>query len=254
MVGDTPNLAARLQALAEPGSVVVAEATQGWSPDCSQRPILANASSKALRLQCACWRIIGETAAESRFEARHAVLDAFGRPAERTRLPGRALASRNIGRRPGRPALRRGGHRQVPPVGSTCRAARAEPHADTALFLLAPSHEQRTPSPHRAIWKGQRDSSATTTRTRRFDKLEALLSRIGAEHGETLPLLATLLSIDATGRYRPPKLPAPALRARTLAALTRLVEAPANKHSSACARRGRPLDRPDDGGMAGNAR
>ena len=36
-----------------------------------------------------------------------------------------------------------------------------------------------------------------------------------------------LLSIDPAGRYQPPRLPAPALRARTLGALIRLVEASA---------------------------
>ena len=61
----------------------------------------------------------------------------------------------------------------------------------------------------------------------RLDRLEALLGRSGADIGETLPLLATLLSIDAPGRYATPNLPAQALRARTLAALAQLVEAPA---------------------------
>ena len=41
-----------------------------------------------------------------------------------TRLPARALASRNIGTGPSRAAHRRGRHRQVAPDGGTCRAAR----------------------------------------------------------------------------------------------------------------------------------
>jgi class 3 adenylate cyclase len=35
VVGDTPNLAARLQALAEPGTVIIADATQDCSQGCS---------------------------------------------------------------------------------------------------------------------------------------------------------------------------------------------------------------------------
>jgi class 3 adenylate cyclase len=35
IVGDTPNLAARLQAMAEPGSVLIADSTHRWCNRCS---------------------------------------------------------------------------------------------------------------------------------------------------------------------------------------------------------------------------
>ena len=44
VVGDTPNLAARLQALAEPGAVVIADATQRLVAGLFMRPISASAS------------------------------------------------------------------------------------------------------------------------------------------------------------------------------------------------------------------
>ena len=42
VVGETPNLAARLQALAAPGSVVIAEGTAPCSAGCSAAPTSAH--------------------------------------------------------------------------------------------------------------------------------------------------------------------------------------------------------------------
>jgi class 3 adenylate cyclase len=49
VVGETPNLAARLQALAEPDSVVIADNTQGWSAACSSIRASVRSSSKGCR-------------------------------------------------------------------------------------------------------------------------------------------------------------------------------------------------------------
>src|SRR4029450_848688 len=58
VVGKTPNLAARLQGLAEPGMVVADEATRRLTGALTARPPPARA-----------WRALGEGAVESRFEA-----------------------------------------------------------------------------------------------------------------------------------------------------------------------------------------
>ena len=47
VVGETPNLAARLQALAEPNTVVIAEGTRIYSASCSDWRTSAPRSSKA---------------------------------------------------------------------------------------------------------------------------------------------------------------------------------------------------------------
>ncbi|RWC46479.1 MAG: adenylate/guanylate cyclase domain-containing protein [Mesorhizobium sp.] len=226
VVGDTPNLAARLQAVAEPDSIVVAEATQRLVAGLFTATDLGERELKGFTAPVRCWRIVGETAAESRFEARHAVLTPLvGRHEELAFLAERwhratsgqgqvllLTGEAGIGKSRLLAALAAqvaAGPRSV--LRYFCSAH----YTNSALHPLI-SHLERA-----AGFVG--DDNADT----RFDKLTTLLTGIGAEAGEALPLLATLLSIDASGRYRPPKLPAPALRVRTLAALTRLVEASA---------------------------
>ncbi|MER8849575.1 adenylate/guanylate cyclase domain-containing protein [Mesorhizobium australicum] len=74
VVGDTPNLAARLQALAEPGSVVVADGTQRLVAGLFDMVDLGHRELKGFAKPFRSWRIVSETAAESRFEARQDIV------------------------------------------------------------------------------------------------------------------------------------------------------------------------------------
>jgi class 3 adenylate cyclase len=69
--GDTPNLAARLQALAAPGSVVISQATRrlvGWFFELTD---LGPQLLKGFTEPLGAWRVDGQGCAEGRFEARH---------------------------------------------------------------------------------------------------------------------------------------------------------------------------------------
>jgi class 3 adenylate cyclase len=69
VVGKTPNLAARLQALAEPGAVLLDQATRrltGALFDCAD---LGEAKLKGVPHPVRIWRALAEGAVESRFEA-----------------------------------------------------------------------------------------------------------------------------------------------------------------------------------------
>ncbi|UQD96026.1 adenylate/guanylate cyclase domain-containing protein [Bradyrhizobium japonicum] len=72
VVGEAPNLAARLQALAEPKTVVIASETRrlvGELFDCEElAPMLAKGFAEPIQA----WRVLRESAVESRFEAFHA--------------------------------------------------------------------------------------------------------------------------------------------------------------------------------------
>jgi class 3 adenylate cyclase len=71
VVGETPNLAARLQELATPGAVVVAESTRQLLGALFEMSDLGAHALKGLAAQVAAWRVIGASRAETRFEAAH---------------------------------------------------------------------------------------------------------------------------------------------------------------------------------------
>jgi hypothetical protein len=71
VVGETPNLAARLQALAEPGSVVISEATRRLVGGLFALTDLGPIQVKGFAEPLAAFRVEGEGRADGRFEALH---------------------------------------------------------------------------------------------------------------------------------------------------------------------------------------
>jgi class 3 adenylate cyclase len=100
VVGETPNLAARLQALAEPGTVVIAASTQRLTGALFEYRDLGAVSLKGFAENVRAW--LGTGPAESRFEAlRATTMPLVGRDGEID------LLLRRSGQRPPRlvPAL-----------------------------------------------------------------------------------------------------------------------------------------------------
>nr|WP_050898894.1 adenylate/guanylate cyclase domain-containing protein [Mesorhizobium alhagi] len=71
IAGETPNLAARLQELAEAGAVVIADTTRRLVGDLFESSSLGPSSIKGFAEAVHAWRVIGEGNTESRFEALH---------------------------------------------------------------------------------------------------------------------------------------------------------------------------------------
>ncbi|HZA66606.1 MAG TPA: adenylate/guanylate cyclase domain-containing protein, partial [Geminicoccaceae bacterium] len=71
VVGETPNLAARLQALAAPGSVVISQATRRLVGGLFELTDLGPRRLKGFAEPLSAWRVEGEGRAEGRFEALH---------------------------------------------------------------------------------------------------------------------------------------------------------------------------------------
>ena len=69
VVGETPNLAARLQALAEPGAVVIAAATRRLLDNLFRLRALGRQSVKGLAEPVEAWAVEAAATAEGRFEA-----------------------------------------------------------------------------------------------------------------------------------------------------------------------------------------
>jgi class 3 adenylate cyclase len=73
MVGETPNLAARLQGIAEPNMVVVAESTRRLLGSFFQLDDLGMRSLKGIAGPVQAWAVLQASSVASRFEALHAV-------------------------------------------------------------------------------------------------------------------------------------------------------------------------------------
>src|SRR5687767_11039379 len=72
VVGETPNLAARLQALAEPGTIVISELTYRLVGSLFEVTRIRPRRLPGFDTPISAFRVIGEGRAESRFEALHA--------------------------------------------------------------------------------------------------------------------------------------------------------------------------------------
>src|SRR5262249_25009359 len=84
VVGETPNLAARLQALAEPGMVIVAASTRRLLGDRFHLRDLGQHEVKGIAVPVAAWAVGGGADSESRFEAvrKAGLTDLIGREDE----------------------------------------------------------------------------------------------------------------------------------------------------------------------------
>ena len=69
VVGETPNLAARLQALAAPGTLVIAESTRRQIGDLFEIEDLGLQALAGFAEPQRAWRVVGESGVVSRFEA-----------------------------------------------------------------------------------------------------------------------------------------------------------------------------------------
>jgi hypothetical protein len=84
IIGETPNLAARLQAFAEPNSVVIAESTRKLVGNLFELEDLGAQNLKGISGPKRAWVALRPSSAESRFEAFHSsgVTELVGRDEE----------------------------------------------------------------------------------------------------------------------------------------------------------------------------
>jgi class 3 adenylate cyclase/predicted ATPase len=219
VVGETPNLAAHLQTLAEPGTIVLAASTRRLLGDLFRLRDLGRHEVKGIAEPLAAWAVEGVSASESRFEAVRAarLTDFIGREDELDFLLER---QRLAWKGEGQIVLISG----EPGIGkSRLAAALAEriagaPHT-RLRYQCSHYHTNSALRPFIAQLERAAGFKADDTSEQRLDKLEALLAMSASRIAGVAPLFAALLSIPFGQRYPPLALSPTQQRRRTLAAL-----------------------------------
>ena len=216
VIGETPNLAARLQALAAPGSVVIGQATRKLVGALFELVDLGPRRLKGFTTPIAVWQVAGEGRAEGRFEALHG---------ERlTPLVGR---EHELGILLERWAWARDGDGQVvllagePGIGkSRLTQALYQRLAGESFVRLryycSPYYVNSAFYPiidqlERAAGFRPEDTAET-----KLDKVETLFAKPSEDSADLVPLIANLLSIPTSSAFPPAKWSPTAQKMKTM--------------------------------------
>jgi class 3 adenylate cyclase/predicted ATPase len=223
VVGETPNLAARLQALAEPDAVVIAAGTRRLVGDLFEYRDLGAIEVKGIAAPVTAWQVLRPSAVASRFEALRgsALSPLIGRDEEidlLLRRWGRAKAGDGqVVLVSGEPGL---GKSRI--TAALAERLRAEPYLRLRYFC-APYHQDSALYPFIEQLGRASGFARDDPPSAKLEKLEALLAR-AAPPDEDVAFLAELMSLPASERHPLPNLSPQRKKERTLEALIRQLE------------------------------
>jgi class 3 adenylate cyclase/tetratricopeptide (TPR) repeat protein len=196
VVGETPNLAARLQALAQPGTLVIADSTRRQIgalfelEELGPQPLAGFAEAQQI------WRVIGESGILSRFEAlRSEATPLVGRDEELDLLLRRWQQAKA---REGRVVLLSG----EPGIGKSRLAAElsqrieGDPHTRLPYFC-SPHHQDSALYPVITQLERAAGFARNDTVEERLAKLRGLVAP-GARDDDEIELMAELLSLPSS--------------------------------------------------------
>jgi class 3 adenylate cyclase/predicted ATPase len=202
VIGETPNLAARLQGLAEPNTVVIAESTRRLLGGLFDYRDLGALPVKGIDNPVHVWRVLSASTVGSRFEALRAVSTPLIGREEEIALLTRRWEQAKAG--DGSVVLIVG----EPGIGKS-RIAQTlleqlgkEPHTRLRYFC-SPHHQHSALYPSITQLEQAAGFRREDTAEARLDKLVAVLTLANNELSEAVPLLADLLSIPTGDRYPP---------------------------------------------------
>jgi Adenylate and Guanylate cyclase catalytic domain/AAA ATPase domain len=229
VIGETPNLAARLLAKAEPGSIVADEATRRLTGAMFEWADLGMSELKGLPHPVRIWRGVGHAAVESRSEALHSRMlsPLIGREEELELLVRRwrraasgegqiVLISGEAGI--GKSRLVAALQEAIAATGDNC---------ERLEWFCSPYHQDSALHPVIARLKRDSGFGHEDAPEVRLAKLEALLAA-GRPTPEEFGLVADLLGVPTGDRYPRLDLRPQLRRERKLGALLRRAEALAN--------------------------
>jgi class 3 adenylate cyclase len=198
VVGETPNLAARLQALAEPDTVVIAGNTRRLLGELFEYRAMGRMNIKGFSQPVEVWQVIGTSAVDSRFEAlRGTSMPLVGREEEIDLLM-RRWAKHGEGcvvLISGEPGI---GKSRI--VQAVLERLSDEPHTRLRYFC-SPHHQDNALYPSITQLERAAGFKRSDTAEQRLDKLEVVLAQATNDVREVAPLLAELLSIPTGDRY-----------------------------------------------------
>src|SRR5580704_16532203 len=218
IVGETPNLAARLQGIAEPNMVVIAESTRKLLGNLFELADLGAKDLKGIAGPTRAWAALRASSAEGRFEAMHATgLTALVGREEESELLLRRWSKAKTGE--GQVVLLSGeaGIGKSRLTAALLESLSTEPHTRLRYFCSS----QHTDSAFYPII-GQLERAARLAHDdspqARLDKFDTILTQ-SSTSPQDAALLAELLSLPNDGRYPPIDLAPQQRRQRTLDAL-----------------------------------
>jgi len=225
IVGETPNVAARIEGLAGPNKVAISAATQRLVDGLFEFDDLGAQRLRGVSEPVTVYRVTGVSQAPSRFEAAlaHGLTPLVGREEEVGLLVKRW---RQAGDGEGQVVLLSGeagvGKSRI--LNAFRERIETEPH-NRVLYHCSPYHRNSALYPaigqlERALRFETKDGT-----DQKLDKLESVLAELSLSESELAPLLASLLSLPTEGRYSAIEASPQLLRRKTLEALLAVIEA-----------------------------
>jgi class 3 adenylate cyclase len=219
-IGETPNIAARLQALAAPGQVVLGKSTAMLVEGYFVLESMGTPELKGASRPIEAFRVLGETAAHSRLDAHldRGLTQLVGRGTELAVLEGlwRAVAegSGSVALIEGEPGI--GKSRLTMELVARVRAE----DAPVVELWCSPRHTNSVLHPVVDLLERELAAASLHTNTSRLDLLEDLARRSGLDAASSVPILAELIDLPLDGRYPPAPTSPEVLRERTFQVLT----------------------------------
>jgi class 3 adenylate cyclase/predicted ATPase len=224
-IGSTPNLAARIQAVTAPNTVVICDNTRRLIGGLFECADLGLHDFKGFAEPVQAWRVDGEQANDSRFDAFHdgRFTPLIGREREMDLLLARWDAAKQ-------------GHGQAVFVSADAGIGKSrllhefrmrltrEPHWFVGL-ACSPFHQNSALYPVAVELARLAQIESDDTPAARLLKLETLAAEAQRESAETIPLLAALLSVPTGDKYPPLALSPTRRKQRTLEVLVALIAA-----------------------------
>ncbi|MGI9334690.1 MAG: ATP-binding protein, partial [Gammaproteobacteria bacterium] len=200
VVGETPNLAARLQGLAEPGNVVIADATRQLAGELFTYRSLGEHELKGFSGSIQAWAVLGMRRVESRFAARVGGLSPLvGRDQEIGLIADRWNTAKacdgQVVYLTGEAGI--GKSRII----EAFRVAIADELHETLLLQCSSYFSKSTLYPFIDQLERASGIDRTEDRAASFEKLETLLSAANLDLQSCIPPIANLLSLETSADY-----------------------------------------------------